>query len=272
MRSRSILFFSMVLALAACGPKVASVDVDPASVSLLKRGEGAKLKLSPKDKAGAPVEGLTPTFISAAPAVATVAANGTVTAVATGETSVQIAYGEQLTKDVPVKVMIATSVVPSQTEARLEGVGSKLALSAKVLDEKGGELPLQAEWSSENEQVVTVAKGELVAVAPGEAKVVAKAGDAQVTIPVTVLAVVETIEVPAAAIETKVGGEPIKLAPVGKDAQGNPVATAAFTYVSADPAVATVDEAGTVTAVKKGATQITITSGARTATVEVTVK
>ena len=265
-----VLSFAVVFAVVGCGPKVASIDLSPDRLSLSKKGDVQALVATAKDAEKKNVEGVTVVFTSADPAVAAVDATGKVTAVKSGDTTVVATVGA-VTASAPVKVSIPASISLAPAEVKLVGAGSKAAVVAKVLDEKGREAQAEVTWESADAKIATVAAGQIVAVAAGETTVNALAAGLKAPVKVSVsVPVVATVEADK-ALDLKVG-TPGKLKVVAKDADGKEVAAATFTYASADAKVATVDATGTVTPVGKGKTKLTVTSGEKSATVEVKVK
>lgn len=114
-------------------------------------------------------------------------------------------------------------------------------------------------WSSDNEGVATVSGGVVTAVAAGVATITAKVGDASATCAVTVtdsgyFPVLNMGKSELSLIESAT----YTLTP-GVTFRGNGV-TASFTYEVADSAVATVSDAGVITAVKEGTTTVTVRS------------
>lgn len=114
-------------------------------------------------------------------------------------------------------------------------------------------------WSSDNEGVATVSGGVVTAVAAGVATITAKVGNASATCAVTVtdsgyFPVLNTGKSELSLIESAT----YTLTP-GVTFRGNGV-TASFTYEVADSAVATVSDAGVITAVKEGTTTVTVRS------------
>ncbi len=114
-------------------------------------------------------------------------------------------------------------------------------------------------WSSDNEGVATVSGGVVTAVAAGVATITAKVGDASATCAVTVtdsgyFPVLNTGKSELSLIESAT----YTLTP-SVTFRGNGV-TASFTYEVADSAVATVSDAGVITAVKEGTTTVTVRS------------
>ncbi|MGD2046508.1 MAG: Ig-like domain-containing protein [Gemmatimonadota bacterium] len=74
---------------------------------------------------------------------------------------------------------------------------------------------------------------------------------------------VETLELPV--------GETVSLAVLATNAVGLPIGSASVTWTSSDPAVATVDGAGTVTGVAPGTTEVEASADEVTTSVTVTV-
>lgn len=114
-------------------------------------------------------------------------------------------------------------------------------------------------WSSDNEGVATVSGGVVTAVAAGVATITAKVGDASATCAVTVtdsgyFPVLNTGKSELSLIESAT----YTLTP-SVTFRGNGV-TASFTYEVADSVVATVSDAGVITAVKEGTTTVTVRS------------
>ncbi len=114
-------------------------------------------------------------------------------------------------------------------------------------------------WSSDNEGVATVSGGVVTAVAAGVATITAKVGDASATCAVTVtdsgyFPILNTGKSELSLIESAT----YTLTP-SVTFRGNGV-TASFTYEVADSAVATVSDAGVITAVKAGTTTVTVRS------------
>lgn len=271
MRNAKFPSLAAVFVLAACGPKVASIELAPGTLELGKKGEIKALTATPKDAEKKAVEGVQIAFASSDPKVATVDAKGQVSAVDTGEATITATF-EQIKATAAVKVAIPGSIAFAPAEVKLEGVGSKANVVAKVMDTKGKEMKLAAAIAGGDAKVATIAGNEITAVGAGETAFNATAGDAKVALKVTVVVPVLTTVEADKAVEIAKAGETATIKPVGKDADGKPIAAATFTFASADEKIAKVDAAGVVTAVKKGKTKVTVTSGDKSATVDVVVK
>lgn len=168
--------------------------------------------------------------------------------------------GGEPTEPGPVAVA-SVSVTPGTTSiAPLETA----QLTATVRDAQGSVLPGRAvSWSSSDQGKVTVAGSGLVTgVAAGTVTITAtsegKSGSAQVT----VVAPVATVEVTAPST-TLVPQQTLQLTAALKDGVGAPLTGRSVTWSSSQPAVATVSQAGLVSALAAGATTITATSEGR---------
>ncbi len=148
-------------------------------------------------------------------------------------------------------------------------------LSAVTRDASGQTLTGRAvTWASSAQAVATVdGNGLVTAVAPGAASVTAtsegRSGSASITVnaPAPTLARI-TLTPSTVALQV---AQTVSLAAAGFDAAGNPMAGVSFSYSSSNTAIATVTQAGVVTAVANGTAVITVSSGTISATATVTV-
>lgn len=273
MRSLQNLALAASIALSACGPKVATISVQPASTTLTKKGEVARLSAAAKDAEGKEVkEGVVLSFASSDPAVATVDSTGAVTAVASGDAVISAAFQEKK-GEAKVKVSIPASLSIAPADVKLTAVGAKASLAVKVLDSKGREVAADVAFASQNAAVVSVSKGELTARGPGEAEILASAGGVTGRVKVDViLPAPAAIEVEKATLELKVGDEPIRIAAVAQDEAKQAIVGAVLTFTSNNEKVAKVDASGMLTAVGKGRAKITVAAGDKKAEVAVKAK
>jgi len=171
--------------LVGCTPQVAKLEVTPPTASMNKAEQTVALKLVATDAKGATIAQPQVTWTSADAAVATVDPTGTVTARKSGTTNITVQSG-QVVAEVPVTVAIysALKVNPEKLELK---VGEKSTLQAQILDEKGGPLAGSVTWTSENDKIAKVdAKGNVEAVGPGSAKLMAKANELTSTVNITI--------------------------------------------------------------------------------------
>lgn len=270
MRALKLSCLIMSLGLFACGPKVAIIELSPKALEITKKGGVVALAAVPKDAEGKKIEEVALAFSSTDPTVATVdAQSGKITAVKSGEAKVTATFG-QISAVVPVRVAIPASISLAPSMVRLDGVGEKANVTAKVLDEIGREVKVPVTWESGDEKIASAKAGEVTAAGAGETQVFAVAGALRAPVKVVVPRV-EAIDVDK-AVELKIGETPVKLKVVGKDAEGKEIARVQFKYAIDNVKIATVDEAGTLAGVAKGKTKVTISSGDTKAVVEVKVK
>ena len=155
---------------------VVSVRVTPAAVNL-RVGESQAMTASATDADGAALTGRPVTWSSNTPAVATISAQGVVTAVAAGTAVVTATVeGKTATATITVTVVPVTAVTISPANANLI-VGATQSLSAAAYDANGGLLTGRPViWSSDLPAIASVsAQGVVTAVAPGVAIIAAGA-------------------------------------------------------------------------------------------------
>ena len=253
---------------------VGSIRVEPAEL-VLYEGLSVKLEAITMDAAGNPLP--TPvTWSSSDPAVATVAADGTVAAVAAGVAVITATSGD-VSGTAAVTVRSPTTAVASVllTPAQADLVeGDELQLTAVPRDASGQALTGRfVTFSSSDPSVASVSQTGIVrALKPGTSVLAAtsegKSGTAALRVhPRGTL----SIEVAPASLTLR-EGQSAQLTAVLKDASGTPVPGAAFAWSSGDPAVAVVSDGGVVTAIKAGSAEIRAAAGSLSGSVAVTVK
>ena len=210
----------------------------------------------------------TVTWASDNEAIATVAADGTVTGVSVGVANITAKCGDvSATCKVTVNPVPAATVTINVPDTKIY-VGDKLTLSAMVVPDNTTDKTLI--WTCSTPEIATInAKtGELTAIAPGEARIKATCGEA------TGMATVTIIPVPATSVTISTDDITLLVGQTGKlTATVFPENTTDKNIVweSDNDAIATVTSDGTVTAVSIGITNITATCGDVTSTCKVTV-
>ena len=247
---------------------VESVTLDKSSLEL-NEGETATLTATVKpDNAS----DKTVTWSSSKTSVATVDANGKVTAVAEGTATITAKAGDKTatcTVTVKKKVVAVESITLDITSTILN-TGETLTLTATVKPDNATDKTVT--WSSNKTAVATVdANGKVTAVAEGTAIITANAGDKTATCTVMVMKTdipVEGITLDKYYLELTEGETGTITATVKPDNATNKTVT----WSSSNPTIAAVDQNGEVTAVKEGTATITAKAGDKTATCTVTVK
>ena len=246
---------------------VTSVTLDKTSLSLTE-GDSATLTATVKpDNA----TNKTVNWSSSNTAVATVDANGKVTAVKEGSATITAKAGDKsatCSVTVAKKVVAVTSVSLDKTSLSLTE-GDSATLTATVKPDNATNKTVN--WSSSNTAVATVdANGKVTAVKEGSATITAKAGDKSATCSVTVakkVVAVTSVSLNKTSLSLTEGDTATLTATVKPDNATNKTVT----WSSSNTAVATVDASGKVTAVKEGSATITAKAGDKTATCAVTV-
>jgi len=222
---------------------------------------------------GSIVTGITPTWSSSDPAIASVDAAGRVTGEASGTATI--------TATVPGATGQATITVVEQGVAGLAlnpssatlFVGATLMLEATVTASDGSELnDRPVTYTSLDPAIATVdLEGLVTAVAPGSVNIVATAESVSDTATVFVQAQpIAEIEVEPATASIFVG-DVLQLTVTLTAADGTPLTGRVIDWTSDDEDVATVDDDGAVTALAPGTAQITATSEGKSASSEITV-
>ncbi len=151
--------------------------------------------------------------------------------------------------------------------------GRTVTLTARPIDGNGGVITGRpVTWSSNNTQIATVSSaGVVTARGAGEARIAASiAGRSAVAVITVTAREVAGVQVTPVAVSVRVRRTAPLLARA-LDADGDILPDRAITWVSANPAVATIDAQGVVTAVAPGATTVTATSEGRSGQAAVTV-
>lgn len=143
------------------------------------------------DQNNASMSGVVVTWTSSNQAIATVSAQGLVTAVSYGTSQVTASAGNA-SAQIQVKVIQeAGSIVIEPAAATLMALGETVRLTANVLDQNGQPVAGAAvTWQSSDETVATVtAQGLVTAVSNGTAQITASAGSISASVTVKVMAV-----------------------------------------------------------------------------------
>lgn len=243
--------------------KVTDISVDPVELTMLP-GENALLEVSyiPEDA----TEGKTCQFSSDDTSVATVDADyGIVTAVDAGDTRIWAVSGE-IRKSVSVTVVKdnITSITISPESAKID-VGKTCRFSAETVPAKAKGLV----WSSDDEEVATVDNtGKVTGVSSGTAIIRVKSYKCEASATVEVKGDEITTLIVSPAKNTLLEGTNVQLSAFIKPSYS----TEKISWKSDNINVATVTDAGLVTAIAPGSTTIHATTKKCSADVSVTVQ
>jgi uncharacterized protein YjdB len=252
---------------------VASVSVSPPTLSL-QVGQTGTLAATTRDASNNVLTGRAVTWSSSNTGVATVAPNGTVTAVAPGSATITAtSEGKSGTAAVTVTAVPVASVSVSPTSASLTTGGTQ-QITATPRDAQGNPLDGRTvTWQSANTAVATVTQtGLITAVGPGSTSVTATSEGKVGTVAVTVtLPPVGSVTVtPSSATVSVAFTTP--LAATVRDLNGAVISGAPVAWSTSNALVAVVSQTGVVTGVLPGTATITATSGGQNGTATITVQ
>jgi len=240
-------------------PPVQTVSVSLSKSSLFI-GETANAVATLKDGSGNVLSGRVTSWSSTDPGTASVTAQGMVTAVGVGSTTITAtSEGHTGSASVSVTQIPVASVSVTLASTTLL-VGSNTQATAILRDANGGVLARSTEWSSDNTAVATVTpNGRVTALAIGSANITATSeghsGSATLTVVITTVSSVSV----ALDAQMLAPGSRTQATATPKDASGTPLIGKQYAWSSDNPSVATVTAQGVVTAVATGTANIVAT-------------
>jgi uncharacterized protein YjdB len=244
-----------------------------AAASSVPQGGRLSAVATARDAEGNVLSGKSVAWSSSNPAVAQVDADGTITGLVIGTTSIHAIIDSKI-GSMPVSVVSATptsiSVVPATAAVSL---GKTAQLTAEVRDQGGNIVPSSGiTWTSGNPGVATVTSSGLVtAVASGTANITASAGALSMQATITViLSSIASVSVAPNASQIQVGGKQQLSANVTA-ASGGQVPNAAVAWSSSNPTVVSVSALGVASGISAGNATITATSSGVQGTASITV-
>ena len=239
---------------------VTSISLDKNSLSLVK-GDSETLvaTVNPANASHKKVS-----WTSSDTGVATVDSEGRVSAIANGSATISAQIDDiKATCDVTVTVPIE-SITLNKTELSLTK-GQTETLIATIIPSDATESTVK--WETTNSHIASVENGKVTAMGGGKATITAKAGDKVAYCIVTVTVPVESVTLNYTDISLNEGESfTLKAEIIPKDATVQTVS-----WSSSDNSIATVDQNGTIQAIKQGSATILAQVGDKQATCIVTV-
>ena len=174
----------------------------------------------------------------------------------------------------PPPAPVATSIAVTPASHTLTLIGATVQLSALVRDQNGNRMTGQTiTWTSTNTTVAPVnTQGLVRAISNGTVQITARSGNASGTANITVAEPVPTrITITPSSHTLEAIGATVQLSATVRDQRNNIMSGQTITWSSGDEAVATVSEAGLVTAVGNGMVEITAKSGNPSSSATITV-
>jgi uncharacterized protein YjdB len=249
---------------------ITSVTIAPRSQTIL---EGDALQLN---AATAPTVGVV-SWVSRNPAVAAVDANGRITSVGPGTTTIVAVAGPRADSTTVTVAARATRVAILPATVSLTSIGATATYTATAFDVRNAAVPGHTfTWSIDDPTIATmVSPGVFRALRTGSTTVRATTTSGTTTLSasagLTVNQTVATVTVSPATHGFTAFGQTQQFTAQARDAGGN-VMDLPATWNSTNPAVATVTASGFVTAVANGNTTIEATIAGVKGTAAVTVQ
>lgn len=263
------LSLALGLVLAACGdsggtnstPPVDHVTVDPAAVAI-DVGETRQLQVAAVDAGGTTIPGAAFTYATTASTVATVSSLGVITGLLPGTATITSRAGGKAASTA-VTVFEPLGSIALTVPRTLLKESDTLRAIAIVRNERNEVVARDLVWSSSNSNVAVVTPLGLILglTAGGPVTITASAGGKSASV---VMAVVYSD-----VVAVKVNPDPAELLPGSTkqlaaavtDEFGYPVVNRPIVWSSFNPAAATINETGLVTAVAIGESTISATVG-----------
>lgn len=258
------------VAVVGCRNPVETLVVSPDTLLLTSQGQEAILSTTTLDKKGQKVAA-TVEYSSSDETVATVSAQGKVTAHKSGDATVVVHAGPR-DERVRVQVRIPSFVAVVPEAVVLKGLGSTTKLSARVLDEREREIPGAAvTWAVDPPERASVVNGTVTALGVGFCRVSASFGSISAVSTVVIeLPDFESLVLEPSQLSLAVGRWEVVLASM-TDADGKRVPGIPIAFETSSPEVAAVDSVGRITGISSGTAIITAHAATRSASVVVTV-
>ncbi len=236
---------------------VESVVITPESVAMLP-GKQTRLTASALDAFGNPLPGRSIAWSSGAPQIATVAGDGTVTAVSPG-TALISASAEGKTGSATIRIdsvpaaIVRTAVAPQFLELRALGASGQLSASSYAADSSLAAADYAWSVVGNGGAIVAVdSLGRVTALATGSAYVRAdEPGGTRDSALVTVTQVAARVTVTPPAVTVDAVGPTVTFHATVLDSLGSPIPTPSLSWYVDDPAIGQVELSAADSAVVK---------------------
>lgn len=253
---------ALVLVLAGCSHKPASLEVSQKRVRIYGLQRSQRINARVLDKKGRALEKSVPTFSSSKASVASVDSSGKVVAQGEGKATLTVSF-EKLSTQIPVEVVDVKSIDVLPASIRLAGpIGMRFPIQAVPKNSKDKPVALPAIWSSSKPEIATVSpEGVVTSVSPGKTTLIVKVGDVEAACEVAVaVRNIARLEIRPLTAIVRVGDSQ-KFEVLGFGPDGKPIEDLNAVFVSSDVAVARVDPTGNATGVGSGAAAIRASIG-----------
>lgn len=168
-------------------PRATAITVTPAAVALTALANTAQLSAEVRDQNGRVMAGATVSWTSISPGVATVDANGLVTATGNGTATINATSGGASGNAAVTVAQVVMGIEVTPTDGKVSA-GDTIRMTAEAWDANGFTVPgTDFTWSSDNAAVATVDGTGLVSgIAEGAVLITATRANVNRQVPVTV--------------------------------------------------------------------------------------
>ncbi|HEU0078520.1 MAG TPA: Ig-like domain-containing protein, partial [Longimicrobiaceae bacterium] len=230
----------------------------------LVAGDTAHLTAQVVTASGSPLRGQGVSWSSSSPEVVSVSSEGMISALGAGEATVTATAGQASAAAV-VRVSERIAVLRISPKEDTLSVGATIHLNATALDPSGAPVTYASiTWTSLDPMVAVVdADGRVTSTGPGLARITGGGGGRSDTVRVHVKQ--NSVSVRLRPRDSVLGaiGDTLRIVPDAQDASGGAVGASSLTWTSLNPAVATVDAAGLVTARAAGVAHVAAEYGGK---------
>jgi len=238
-------------------PRAAAIRVEPSSALSLLTGESYQLTATPIDAGGSALAGLEIDWSSGDSGVATVDGSGLVTGLMPGSARL-VASADTASGETAVTVLAQVTELTISPASPSLLPGTKLQLIVSAEDAWGG--PIDGRpvlWATDDPSVATVSAAGLVAgVHPGSATVTATVSKKTEEVSVLVVEPISALDLaPSTAILHP--REELQFTATLRDVDGGIIEGRPIGWTVSDPGIASITEAGKVTARRSGTASIT---------------
>lgn len=250
------------------------IELTPGTLSFASLNQTISLVAKLVPAAGASTTGMTAKLTSATPAVATVDANGVVTAVGNGLAKITAELDDKTASIDATVAQVAVTVAVSPQASSVSTLSQTRTLTTNAVDAKSNKIAApKVTWTSADPTIATVSgTGITATVSPHSA------GATQITATVDGKSDVSTFIVAPTVAGIMIlpssprvaPGQSITLAAKYADADGNPIGDVAATFSTSTPALVSLQGA-TLTGLAPGIAKISATSAQYSASLSLTV-
>ena len=251
----------------------ASIRLSPERLTLGVLGRTATFRATVLDAGRQAMPDAQVIWTSSDESVATVNAEGVVTAVGNGTATITATLGGVTATGLAHVMQRAVSIEIAPSTVRLTAVDQTVQLVAMARDQHDALIMNPpVEWFSSNGSVASVSEeGVVTAHRTGHATITATLYSLMATSEIEVALPAHRVTVVPMSVRFEAIGETRELSAEVFDVNGDLLMDAPLSWSSEDPSIATVDPAGTLTSVSAGSTQIVAQSGNVSGFVQVSV-